>query len=182
MAVWVDVSAVAQRWQRGGLALLTGLVLLALAWVFWGLYQQALSPSPYRVLVKSDAVVAPLQRADAARLASQAVQANLFGRYQAPVAAPVKIEQPAVVARKPPPPSVPLRLIGVFASSRDRSESAVIEVRGEQARYRVGDRLARGISLLEINTDSVLVDRRGRRETLKLPRELIPGLDLTVKP
>jgi general secretion pathway protein C len=90
---------------------------------------------------------------------------HLFGRMEAPQ---------TVEAPPAPMPTTPLnlRLAGVFFVERggDRALALIAEGNGMERGYRIGESLPGGARLDQIQRDSVVVSRGGRREVLNLPR------------
>ncbi|HHH35674.1 MAG TPA: type II secretion system protein GspC [Gammaproteobacteria bacterium] len=83
-----------------------------------------------------------------------------------------------VVAKPVVMPETRLQLIlrGVFASSDPAAAGAIIAERnGKEAFYGVGDRLPGGAVLKEVHEDRIVLQRRGRLETLRMPREETAG-------
>ena len=90
---------------------------------------------------------------------------HLFGKYEPEkvVVAPVK---PAVV----PETRLNLKLRGVFASKDNNAARAIIaDSRGDEDSYRIGSELPGGAILNEIYADHVILEHKGRLETLRLP-------------
>ena len=66
-----------------------------------------------------------------------------------------------------------LKLDGVFASENSKLAMAIIsDASGKQKHYRIGDAVPGGAKLHAIYPDRVILDRLGKFETLKLPREV----------
>lgn len=86
-------------------------------------------------------------------------------------------------AAPPPPPQVKapetrlnLTLRGLLASSSPAGGGAIIAAAGgEEKFYPVGKELPGGATLKEVRSDEVLLVRGGRLETLRLPKESLPG-------
>ncbi len=91
---------------------------------------------------------------------------HLFGQAQV---------RPAPVAKGPidaPETRLSLTLRGVFASADEGRARAIIAGSGGQEKaYKPGDALPGGARLAEIYPDRVILERNGRYETLRLPRE-----------
>jgi len=65
-----------------------------------------------------------------------------------------------------------LTLKGVFASDEEGVGRAIIgDPKGKEETYSVGDPLPGGARLSEIYVDRIILERNGRFETLKLPKE-----------
>lgn len=106
------------------------------------------------------------QSLDAAAL----VNAHLFG--EATVAPPLVIDAPVDA----PDTTLNLQLTGVVASPDDRSGWAIIAAsRGNTKTYYVGDEIetTNGATLHAVYEDRVILNRAGRFETLRLPKEML---------
>ncbi|MDT8386158.1 MAG: type II secretion system protein GspC [Thiogranum sp.] len=67
-----------------------------------------------------------------------------------------------------------LTLHGVFSSENVAQARAIVgDPRGKEQGYSVGDPLPGGARLAEIYPDRIILERSGRFETLRLPRELV---------
>ncbi len=90
-----------------------------------------------------------------------------------------RIQKPTPVAARPerlPETRLNLVLRGVYASEDPRAAGAILsEPSGKQGFYRVGARLPGGAVLKEVHADHIILERRGRLETLRLPKEKING-------
>jgi general secretion pathway protein C len=83
-------------------------------------------------------------------------------------------EQPVQKAAPVDAPETRLKLTlsGVFASDEPASARAIIgDPRGKEQSYALGDPLPGGAKLSEIYPDRIILERGGRFETLRLPRE-----------
>ncbi|MCO6414385.1 MAG: type II secretion system protein GspC [Thiogranum sp.] len=88
----------------------------------------------------------------------------------------VQEKQPVETVRPVDAPETRLKLTlhGVLASDEDRGARAIVgDPRGKEESYAVGDPLPGGARLSEIHPDRIILERGGRFETLRLPRE--PG-------
>lgn len=97
------------------------------------------------------------------------VDAHLFG--EATAAPPPVIETPLEV----PDTTLSLQLTGVVSSPDDKSGYAIIVAsRGTAKTYFVGDAVegANGATLHAVYGDRVILNRAGRLETLRLPKEM----------
>jgi general secretion pathway protein C len=78
-----------------------------------------------------------------------------------------------VAAVEAPETSLKLTLRGVFASDDPKDARAIIgDPRGQEKHYAVGDPLPGGAKLSEIYPDRIILERNGRYETLRLPKEM----------
>ena len=72
-----------------------------------------------------------------------------------------------------PETSLRLTLRGVFASEESTGGRAIVgDPKGKEDNYGVGDPLPGGAKLSEIYPDRIILERNGRFETLRLPKEL----------
>ncbi|MGB5727147.1 MAG: type II secretion system protein GspC [Thiogranum sp.] len=80
------------------------------------------------------------------------------------------VEKRAVEA---PETSLKLTLRGVFAHEESTGGRAIVgDPKGKEEHYAVGDPLPGGAKLSEIYPDRIILERNGRFETLRLPKEL----------
>ena len=94
---------------------------------------------------------------------------HLFGN--ATVAAP---PPPTEAQAHAPETALNLTLRGVFAATRKESAFAIIaEGNGNERTLRIGDKVAGGAVLEDVLADRVVLQRDGRFETLRLPKELL---------
>lgn len=81
-------------------------------------------------------------------------------------------EMPAAHQADAPETSLNLTLRGLFAASRKELAFAIIVEGGSNERYfRIGDTVGGGATVREILEDRVILERAGRFETLRLPKE-----------
>jgi len=161
-------------------ALITGInlvLILVLAWIAarasWlvilgdsGDVDQAVSVEP-----------APLPVPAANRVRHEPAQIagwHLFGeasQAQQTVKAPVNA----------PETNLQLTLSGVLASDNpDEARAIVADARREEKAYAIGDPLPGGAKLTEIRSDRIILERGGRFETLKLPKDENGGRGVSV--
>lgn len=106
--------------------------------------------------------------ADVSRDFSTLTDSHLFG--EADQAAPV-----VTAVLDAPDTTLSLTLKGILSRNQDTNGGAIISSnRGEDRAYRVGQSIegADGATLHSVYPDRVLLDRNGRLETLRLPKEL----------
>jgi len=70
--------------------------------------------------------------------------------------------------------SLKLELAGVFAYSPADKAIAIIGQGAEQSAYGIGDKIVGEAKLLEVHTDHVILENRGKRERLKLLENVAP--------
>ena len=160
----------------GRLAKLTNILLvLWLAWLLaelsWLLIPGAEQTAEVPVELVPQSVTPQQPRVDERQIASW----HLFGVAGAdkPVAKPKKLDAPETRLK--------LTLRGVFASDEHASGRAIVgDPKGKEESYAVGDPLPGGVKLSEIYPDRIILERNGRFETLRLPRELAASSPATV--
>ncbi len=148
------------------------ILLLILAYTLAGLTWR-LIPAPHQE--------APPMRADKA--AGPAAQARPAGRWNIAqwhlFGAKPRVQKSAPASVQPtrlPETKLNLVLRGVYASENPQAAGAILsEPSGKQGFYRVGARLPGGAVLKEVHADHIILERRGRLETLRLPKEKIDG-------
>ncbi len=95
---------------------------------------------------------------------------HLFGEVTQLRAAPQPVDLPET--------NLKLTLRGLIASSnQDEARAIVADPSGKENFYSVGDKLPGNAELKEIHADRIVIQRGGRYETLKLPKE---SLDLGI--
>lgn len=110
--------------------------------------------------------------ASASGLAQQIPKWHLFGEVRQEVAAPEPVDLPET--------NLKLTLRGLIASTDpDEARAIVADPSGKENFYRIGDKLPGNAELDEIHVDRIVIKRRGRYETLKLPKE---SLDIASTP
>jgi len=165
-------TAVVRGYERHGrrlpgvvslvMAILLGIALANLIW--------ALIPSPKSAAWRPAPAPASAQPSGAAARPAGTIDvaaiqsANLFGQYQA---APVEN------AGQAPESTLPLKLLGILASSdNERYSRALIEVAaGDERPFGLGAQVVSGTTLQAILPDRVVLSRGGRLETLHLEKE-----------
>lgn len=94
---------------------------------------------------------------------------HLFGHTQSAPPTP-KLKAPIDA----PDTRLNLKLHGVIATADERKAGALIaEGSGAEKHYKLNDALPGGAVLKEVHADRVLLQRNGRFETLRLPKELL---------
>lgn len=149
-----DATVVA-RWTTVLLVVALGISLAQLTWRL--VPAPALPPAP-------PAAVSAISVSAAPRLDTVAAL-HLFGT---PQAAP----QPAAAQINAPETSLNLTLRGLFAAARKEAAFAIIaEGAGNERPHRIGSKLSGGAVVHDILPDRVVLERSGRYETLRLPKE-----------
>lgn len=97
-------------------------------------------------------------------LIQQIPQSHLFGKYEATITQAVETVAPDT--------RLNLVLKGVFASNPMDRASAIISMgkRGKENVYGIGDKIS-AATIREIHPDRIILERSGRFETLRLPKE-----------
>lgn len=89
---------------------------------------------------------------------------HLFGEVPRQVVAPQPVDLPET--------NLKLTLKGLIASpNQDEARAIVADPSGKENFYKVGDKLPGNAELKEIHSDRIVIQRGGRYETLKLPKE-----------
>jgi len=92
---------------------------------------------------------------------------HLFGEAGKTVAAPARKS-----TLNAPETRLKLTLRGVFASDEKAQARAIVgDPRGKENSYALGDPLPGGATLSEIHPDRIILERNGRFETLRLPKQ-----------
>lgn len=116
--------------------------------------------------------VAPASFADAAQRPDLANlrQAGLFGDPRQEVAESPRQEPPKAPSEPEVVTRLPVRLLGVIKGESGDFSVAVLEERGRQRAYRVGDflHLDEGARVLVIESDRVVLDVNGQRQYVEL--------------
>lgn len=146
-----------------GLAALGALALVAGARLAWTLVDFTRDPLPAAVPRSVESLLAE-QSAQPVSIA----QWRLFGALTA-----------VPDARDPlgaPDTTLKLTVLGVIAAEDPKGGLAILrsDEAGER-RYAVGDEVSPGVTLDSVLPDRILLSRGGALETLRLPRELLPG-------
>ncbi len=146
--------------------LINFLLIVWLAWqlarLSWLLVPGAGQPEQPAVAEPAAPVEAGRPRVDERQIASW----HLFG--EAGREAPVKKAAPVDA----PETRLKLTLSGVFASKDPAKARAIVgDPRGKEQSYALGDPLPGGAKLSEIYPDRIILERGGRFETLRLPKE-----------
>jgi general secretion pathway protein C len=147
------------------------LLVLWLAWLLADLSWLVMPDTGQDTPAPATAPVPLPVKRDRPRISEQQVAAwHVFG-----VAGEEK-PPPKVAAVDAPDTSLKLTLRGVFASDEAGEARAIVgDQRGEEKHYSVGDPLPGNATLSEIYPDRIILERNGRYETLRLPKEEMPG-------
>lgn len=144
------------------------LLLIAIVWSLSQLTWQLLTPTQN---------VKPLIQTSGSQSSSSAnrvnlsdiLALNLFGKYSAQKEEPKQVEVAPVT-------SLNLKLMGVVSSSEPSLAAAIIEKSGSQSTYGVGEKIDGTQAVIrEVYPDRVILEQRGKRETL-----MLEGADYTV--
>lgn len=99
---------------------------------------------------------------------NRVAEAHLFG--EAAVEAPPVVVQETLDA---PDTNLSLELLGTLAADRKEESYALIHERGKETKvYAIGEAVTADAKLHAVYADRVLLERRGKLEALRLPREL----------
>ena len=100
---------------------------------------------------------------------------HLFGEVTQQVVPPKPVDLPET--------NLKLTLRGLIASSnQDEARAIVADPSGKENFYRVGDKLPGNVELKEIHADRIVIQRGGRYETLKLPKESLDMATVSSRP
>lgn len=161
-----------QRWLRAGRIeklprIINLLLVILLAWQLARL-SWLLVPEAQMTLQPAANVAAPVTQQEATIDERVIAGWHLFGVVQD--------QQPVENTRPVEAPETRLKLTlhGVLASDDARNARAIVgDPRGMEESYGLGDPLPGGAKLSEIYPDRIILERGGRFETLRLPKE--PG-------
>ncbi len=108
------------------------------------------------------------------------VSSNLFGKKKKVVAKPKAKPKPkpVKVVKKAPETKLDLALKGLLSATNPTSARAIISVKKKPGKlYKVGEELAgaKGVTIEEIKTDGVLINRKGTIEKLTLVKKILDG-------
>lgn len=104
------------------------------------------------------------------QLGKHVVSSHLFG-----MAGSKPVEAEKVVATDAPETKLNLTLAGVFAYTPQEMAIAIISSGGrDESVYGVGDKIVGNATLKAVYEDRVIIENRGREETLKLPVDVAP--------
>jgi general secretion pathway protein C len=143
--------------------------IFLIVWLAWQLARLSWLLIPGAGQVDQPAAMAPPAMVQPARARfdeRQLASWHLFGE--------VSREQPVKKATPVDAPETRLKLTlsGVLASDDPESARAIVgDPRGKEESYAVGDPLPGGATLSEIFPDRIILERGGRFETLRLPKE-----------
>ncbi len=157
------------------LVLLLAAQLAELTWR-WVPLPPAASPAPGVAPFAPGGASTSVRAGSRASGAAQAAEGDvarlhLFGTKSA---APPRASRPAPAAM--PETRLQLTLRGVFASDDPALAGAIVAERsGKEAFYNVGDTLPGGAVLKEVYPNRIVLQRRGRLETLHMPKEPVSG-------
>jgi general secretion pathway protein C len=156
----------------GVLAVAIGWQMTRLVWVF------APYPEPETAALKplsrvpSQASLNSVNEAEIDRL----VNAHLFGEVSKQSQEELQQAQEIMDPTAAPDTTLSLELLGTIASDLVEESFALIHERGKDTKvFAIGDSVTRGTRLHGVYTDRVLLDRGGRLEALRLPKEETGG-------
>lgn len=141
-----------------------------------GLTQRWLEPAPETEAPQVVATVAVTSEPSAQVLAKRIADGHLFGFAQNVA---VASSGPTVA----PETKLNLILSGMIASLKQEDALAIIAdgAKGDEKSYGIGGSLPGGAVLKEIYGDRVIIEHRGRVETLTLRRKKLSNKELTIK-
>lgn len=171
MASFVLPPQALQYWRRAARSrwLIPGLNLLLVLWLAWQLAQLSwafISGDTQQAGRADVPVVETVKRNEQRHNERQIANWHLFGTatQTQPVRQPAPVDAPDTRLR--------LTLSGIFASEDESEARAIIgDERGKEQSYAIGDSLPGNVKLSAIHSDRVILERNGRYETLRLPRD-----------
>ncbi|WP_126452299.1 type II secretion system protein N [Sulfuriflexus mobilis] len=151
------------------------LLLLLLAQTIMGALGQRKASTVVHNPVQPARPAAPQHGPSAQQLAQQIANWHLFGN-----AGLVAVSKGPTVA---PETKLNLLLRGVIASPEQVNAVAIVADgnKAEDKAYGIGDSLPGGAEVKEIYSDRVIIEYRGRAETLTLRRKLLSNEEFTIK-
>jgi len=155
-----------RKWTMMYIPILMSIALVCfIAWqlanFYWDWNTPAVEPEP------SIPVNAPVPQAQTANYDLNAIKAaNLFGEYQA-----VAVAEPIEEVTDAPDTTLNLNLHGTLLSDITVQSRAIIEVDNKDKVFSIGDEIQNNVSLYSVEATQVIIDNRGRKEALRLPRE-----------
>lgn len=165
-----------QNWLRpersGQLAKLVNILLVVwLAWMLaslsWSLLPQTEQP---QTVSTPGPAVAPAAQADKPRFDEKQIASwHVFG-----VADQAEPDKKPVLVEDAPDTRLKLILKGVFATEEsdvDNARAIVADPKGQEETYSIGDPVPGGAKLSQVHPDRVILERNGRYETLRLPKD-----------
>ena len=154
--------------------LLTALLAQSLALITWELLPQQ-AHEPLQVPARVGRDVSPAGGASAQGDIARISQWHLFGDANVVVAAPVAQVIDA------PDTKLNVKLRGLLSSSDPAAARAIIaDSKGMEDAYAVNDNLPGKAILREIYADRVILEYRGRMETLRLPKDTLANSGVSV--
>lgn len=146
--------------------LLAVVLAQSLAQLTWALLPS--QPQPVLVIPMSADSASPSMGASSAANIAQISQWHLFGNAKSVAAKPV------AKVTEAPDTRLNLKLRGLLASTDPVAARAIIaDGKGVEEAYAVGDKLPGNAVLREIYADRVILEYRGRMETLRLPKDAV---------
>lgn len=164
---WTD-DPLKRKWLLSYIPVLLSVsIICIIAWqlanLFWALQTPAPTPTFKMNTTSNQATTqTSVKNYDLAAIK----RANLFGQYVAEDQAPV-IEDTVDA----PETTLQLNLHGTLLSDDQSQSRAVIEVNGKDTVFSIGDEIQNDVSLHSVLAYQVILNNRGRKEVLKLPRE-----------
>jgi general secretion pathway protein C len=168
-----ETSRTLPFWVSVLLVVLIAWQLARLTWMFLP------QPAPDTTVPPADATPATSVGADGNLSAQlrEAVEAHLFGEAprEAPPPAPDPVDAPDTTLN--------LTLSGTLTAIDSRESLAIISERGSPTKvFAIGDVIRTGTKLHSVYPDRVLLDRSGKIEALRLPKELGEGEIQAIQP
>ena len=156
---WQKINQSLPVWINVLIILAISYTLAQLTWLLIPAETESYSPS-----VRTSTLQTKTQSDESQAQIEQLYQAHLFGKYEAIISKAVKTVAPDT--------RLNLELTGVLAADPMDNASAIISIgkRGNEDIYSIGDKVS-GATVKEIYPDHIIIERSGRLETLRLPKE-----------
>lgn len=156
---WQKINQGLPQWVNVLFILIISYSLAQLTWLLVPAEKEARAPTTRTSLKGSRK-----QISDQQNKIQQISQAHLFGKYQTIIDKPVQKDAPET--------RLNLVLKGVLAADPMNNASAIIALgkQGKEDIYGIGDKVS-SATVKEIYPDRIILERSGRFETLRLPKE-----------
>ena len=155
-----------RKWIMSYLPIILSMALVCLiAWQLANIYWSFKAP-----VVTSNASPVTLKNVPQTKSSSvdinKITSANLFGAYQAQNIEPDELDLTDVADT-----TLNLNLHGTLLSDISEQSRAIIEVDGKDKVFSIGEEIQKNVSLYAVESNQVILDNRGKKEALRLPRE-----------
>lgn len=158
-------------WRGAVLFLVVAWIVQSAASLFWVIFPKPELEQPSKFAMPVESPVVGSSSSGAVKFESLATLSKAFGDPSKAVAkAPVATPNPVASVDNLPETKLRLKLHGLFASSDPKLGSAIIADGSKQVLYSTGEEIEgnRGVKLAEVFVQRVILDNKGRRESLWL--------------